>query len=77
MEGRDAYLNLADEMDPIGACWGCDHEGVHPYDPAEWDGEFTEAAKGFAKERGLPFPPLDGLDLAIERVRHSDASLAQ
>jgi hypothetical protein len=57
--GREGYLSLADELEP--------YEVRFTPRPtlADFDSVVVEAAREYATGRGVPFPPLDGLDAAL------------
>lgn len=61
---REAYLSLADEMDPIG--------GPVEWIETDWDPTFVAAARRFAADRGLPFPMMDGIDAALVLVHEEE-----
>ncbi len=48
---RDAYLNLADEFDPMGTDPRAVRVTVDDFDP-----QYVEAAEVFARMMGIPFP---------------------
>jgi hypothetical protein len=63
--GREAYLSIADELDSFGV--------EKPTTLDELDPGAIALAKRYAEDEGLVFPPSDGVDLALERVRRIDA----
>lgn len=68
MADREAWLALADEMDPLDLPL----PATRHWDPADWDPAVVAAAQRFADTHDLPFPMHDGIDIALELVRHTE-----
>lgn len=68
--GRTAYLNIADELWPLD-----------PPGPAtrleDLDPEWVAGARTFAELHQLPWPPLDGVDRALERCAEAGRPAAR
>lgn len=64
---REAYLNLADEFDPMGSPYGPDKPMQFYAD--EWDAEAVKAARAFASRYALPLPwDIRSVDEALRLV---------
>lgn len=67
IDPREAYLALADELDPFGAS----DPGAPSLD--DFDGEVVAAARTYATRYNLPFPMRAGIDHALDLVRRAEA----
>lgn len=66
MTDREAYLSLADEMDPVGALT------PPTWDENDWDSDVVAGARRFAALHRLPFPMMDGIDHALDLVSRAE-----
>lgn len=67
-DGREAYLGLADELTDFGSERWKRYGGTAPLVEGDWDEQWLSAARAFAKQHALPFPPAD-IDTAAQQLR--------